>query len=73
MNQTDFEGLLIIQRKFDNEHEIFKYACFGDSIRINKMAQDSTGVMKIVDTRVLSILYLSRNKKNIKEPLFEFK
>jgi hypothetical protein len=70
---TDSTTFRVYIGKFDNEHEMFKYVCDGDSITINKMAQDATGRMKIVGTRVLSVLNLSKNKVNSKEPLFEFK
>lgn len=70
---TDSVSFSVYVGKFDIEHEMFKYLCVGDSINIYKYSKDSTGLMKIVDNRALSVRYLSETKAHIKKPLFEFK
>jgi hypothetical protein len=70
---TDSLNFRLYVGKFDNEHENFSYVCKGDSITIMKLVMETQGnQMKITDSKMLSFADL-KSKKNIKEPVFEFK
>lgn len=69
---TDSSGFKVYVGKFDNEHENFRYVCNGDSITIMKLAMQIDGKMKMTESKTVSLAGL-KNKKNIEEPLFEFK
>jgi hypothetical protein len=71
---TDSSTFRIFIGKFDSDHENFSYVCSGDSIKVLKLATDTSGErMKLVDSRVLSLSELKMNKFPKQQPLFEFK
>lgn len=70
---TDSENFRVYIGKIDNEHDLLRYSCNGDTISVFKFSQDSTGVMKMVDRRALSLRNLSKNKVHSTKPIFEFK
>jgi hypothetical protein len=70
---TDSDNFRVYIGKLDSDHDLLRYSCEGDTIKILKFSQDSTGKMKMVDTRSLSLTNLVKNKIHNSEPLFEFK
>jgi len=70
---TDSENFKVYIGKIDSDHDLLRYSCNGDTINIFKYSQDSTGAMKMVDSRKLSLSTLVQHKTHTSEPLFEFK
>jgi hypothetical protein len=69
---TDSLSFRVYIGKYDNDHQNFSYVCKGNSITIMKLEMENQGnQMKITNSKILSFADL-KNKKNIKEPLFEF-
>ena len=61
---TDSVNFRLYVGKFDNEHEIYRYSCSGDSLLIRKFAVlDFSGIRKVIDTRVFSIKELKSKGK----------
>lgn len=58
---TDSLNFRLFVGKIDNEHENFHFICKGDSVFIEKIASiDTTSIMKVIETRVYSLVKLRR-------------
>jgi hypothetical protein len=53
---TDSVSFRLYVGKLDNEHELYRYSCSGDSLLIRKFADiDTSSARQVVETRVFRI------------------
>ena len=60
---TDSTNFRIYVGTFDNGHEGYSYQCYGDSIRISKVVDDTAGKRKIVSLNIFRVSDLKKSKK----------
>lgn len=70
---TDSTNFRVYVGQFDSDHENFAFKITGDTIRITKLTTAYSGDKQVIGELELSRKYLTKNKGDSVEPLFEFK